>query len=924
MKLSRNPAFTTALPVVLYLLFVFVFFAGPLTGHGSLSKAHMLAEWDSLFDAQRTGQSILMDPSLLYLMIPSYLLKAQLIHSGQLPLWNPYTGLGTPLLADPQSLSFSPLHIPLLISPTMGMLNFVLALEVAVLGISTYMLCRVLKLSVFASMFAMIVASMCPYHLYYLELLGNGFCMVPLAFWMIFRLQGESILQRLKCAWLSALGLACCIYSAHVEMSFFAITLACLCKLLSNALDKNDRKKLGQDFIAIATTGVFTALLASPMLLPFIEFVKNSECYKFGSGAPAIIPWQAMLYNMLSPGYGGASPTLGPIAIPLILIARFSTRLKATVRAFGIVVLATIAVMTKLGPLETLFTYSPFSFIVVTYALPSALVMLTVLGACGLDKAIEPKEDSKTKTALLISAFGAVITIALFPFVVHVAHIPLNQANFDLCVGNYTLNKADITRYTLAAVGFVAALFWHKLKPSKTSAIALGALAICSYLTLITVSRRAMPTWPKFTYSQSETIKALQTATGHDRLIATGSHLLRSNTSDVYRLRDLRAHNPLFPKRFLGMLKLAGAKIDTFSQEFTSPLKSTLDLCSIRAVASQTPILDQNSPIARTACDQPLTIEMTTANGPSTLALTMSKPACSLEQRAIFIKIQTQSTLPEWAKGLSFSYGLADSKNQALWFADQAPIEALYESGSTLLTIPVTANQGEPLKVTIQFFDPKAGFVKVGQSGQHDLRDSLIIAQLNWQNTVTDAQLGEYKLSSEADHIRIYKNTRALPRAFFVEQAHLAKDQQSALSYMESGAFAPQKEVVLEQDSMPSIDYAWSSPNSAASNSGSASVEWLEDGANQIVLALDAPTDGYLVLNDIWYPGWQASLNGKNTEILHANHAMRAVKVPQGKHKLVFAYKPTSFKIGVLAAALAILCGLALALAGRRKNKLSS
>ncbi len=165
MKLSRHPAFNTALPVVLYLVFVFVFFAGPLTGHGSLSKAHILAEWDSLFDAQRTGQSIMMDPSLLYLMIPSYLLKAKLIHSGQLPLWNPYTGLGAPLLADPQSLSFSPLHIPLLISPTMGMLNFVLALEVAVLGISTYMLCRVLRLSVFASTFAMIVASMCPYHL---------------------------------------------------------------------------------------------------------------------------------------------------------------------------------------------------------------------------------------------------------------------------------------------------------------------------------------------------------------------------------------------------------------------------------------------------------------------------------------------------------------------------------------------------------------------------------------------------------------------------------------------------------------------------------------------------------------------------------------------------------------------------------------
>lgn len=915
MKLSRHPAFNTALPVVLYLVFVFVFFAGPLTGHGSLSKAHILAEWDSLFDAQRTGQSILMDPSLLYLMIPSYLLKAKLIHSGQLPLWNPYTGLGAPLLADPQSLSFSPLHIPLLISPTMGMLNFVLALEVAVLGISTYMLCRVLRLSVFASTFAMIVASMCPYHLYYLELLGNGFCMVPLAFWMIFRLKGEDLLERLKCAWLSALGLACCIYSAHVEMSFFAITLACLCKLLSTALDQDKRQKLGQDLSAIATTGLFTALLASPMLLPFLEFVKNSECYKFGAGAPAIIPWQAMLYNLITPGYGGASPTLGPIALPLILIALFSAKLKATVRAFAIVALAAICVMTKLGPLETLFTFSPFSFIVVTYALPSTLIMLTVLSACGLDKAIEPTEDKKTRTAILVAAFEALVIIALFPVIVHFAHVPLSQANFDLCVGNYTLNKADITRYTLAAVGFVLALFWHKLKPSKTSAIALGALAICSYLTLMTVSRRAMPTWPKFAYSQTDTIKALQTVSGHDRFIATGSHLLRSNTSDVYGLRDLRAHNPLFPKRFLGMLKLAGAKIDTFSQEFVSPLSSKLDLCSVSTVASQTPVLGEDSLAAKAVPNKPLNIELVTTKGPAVLKLKMSEPMLSLEQRAIFIRIETQDALPQLARGLSFGYGLADSNNQALWFADQTPLIALDEGHSILLTIPVTASAGQPLKVTMQFFDPQNGFVKIGQE------DSQIIARCNWQSTAGGAHSGPYNLVSEADHIRIYKNEKALARAYFVTNAHLAKDQQEAFDYISSAAFVPSKEVVLEADTLPAKDYAWTINNQSPPQPPGTSIEWLEDSASQVALALNLPANGYLVLNDIWYPGWQASLDGSSVDILHANHAMRAVKVSQGKHTLVFAYKPLSFKIGVIAAALAMLCGLLLILAKKRKSK---
>ncbi|MBL0189741.1 MAG: hypothetical protein IPP97_28820 [Candidatus Obscuribacter sp.] len=62
------------------------------------------------------------------------------------------------------------------------------------------------------------------------------------------------------------------------------------------------RQKLGQDFAAIATAGLFTALLADPMLLPFWSLSKIQECYKFGAGAPAReIPWQAMLYNLITP-----------------------------------------------------------------------------------------------------------------------------------------------------------------------------------------------------------------------------------------------------------------------------------------------------------------------------------------------------------------------------------------------------------------------------------------------------------------------------------------------------------------------------------------------------------------------------------------------------------------------------------------------
>ena len=116
-----------------------------------------------------------------------------------------------------------------------------------------------------------------------------------------------------------------------------------------------------------------------------------------------------------------------------------------------------------------------------------------------------------------------------------------------------------------------------------------------------------------------------------------------------------------------------------------SPLSSKLDLCSVSTVASQTPVLGEDSLAAKAVPNKPLNIELVTTKGPAVLKLKMSEPMLSLEQRAIFIRIETQDALPQLARGLSFGYGLADSNNQALWFADQTPLIALDEGHSILL-----------------------------------------------------------------------------------------------------------------------------------------------------------------------------------------------------------------------------------------------
>ncbi|MBM3135063.1 MAG: hypothetical protein FJZ89_07250, partial [Chloroflexi bacterium] len=74
------------------------------------------------------------------------------------------------------------------------------------------------------------------------------------------------------------------------------------------------------------------------------------------------------------------------------------------------------------------------------------------------------------------------------------------------------------------------------------------------------------------------------------------------------------------------------------------------------------------------------------------------------------------------------------------------------------------------------------------------------------------------------------------------------------------------------------------------------------------------------VLGDSYFPGWLATVDGKESKIYRADGNFRAVAVPAGEHKVVFKYSPLSFRLGLFTstmAAIVVLLALG-ALAWRR------
>ncbi len=69
--------------------------------------------------------------------------------------------------------------------------------------------------------------------------------------------------------------------------------------------------------------------------------------------------------------------------------------------------------------------------------------------------------------------------------------------------------------------------------------------------------------------------------------------------------------------------------------------------------------------------------------------------------------------------------------------------------------------------------------------------------------------------------------------------------------------------------------------------------------AEQVVLRVETDRPGLLVLADTYYPGWEARVDGIPAAILPTNLLFRGVQVPPGEHRVVFTYRPWSWRLGL-------------------------
>jgi hypothetical protein len=152
---------------------------------------------------------------------------------------------------------------------------------------------------------------------------------------------------------------------------------------------------------------------------------------------------------------------------------------------------------------------------------------------------------------------------------------------------------------------------------------------------------------------------------------------------------------------------------------------------------------------------------------------------------------------------------------------------------------------------------------------------------------------------------------RALPRAYTVGSARVEPDSGRARKMILHPNFNPLREAVVSEGE--ELD------GGGASRARPATIRSYSPQEVVIDAACDAPC--LLVLNDLHYPGWEATVDGKPAPIVATNLAFRGVLLEPGAHRVVHRFRPKSLWYGFGIAAAGIVAFAAAALAFRRRSR---
>jgi hypothetical protein len=827
-------------------------------------------------------------------VMPSIAYFRSQLFSGHLPNWQNIVGGGSPLGSVPNTGLLNPLSLPYFIMPLSFAPGFVVLLSWAVAIGGTFLFLRRFDVSRLAATVAGFIFATSGFMVMWTNWPQTRVAAwIPALFWALERLISRR--KPLDLVLFAAI-LASMLLGGFPEVTGFALYMAGAYLLVRIWMLYRASLRQALSVAAMAAGGVLLgAALSAVQMLPFVKWYQVTPTSSYATGNARVGSPNSSLFTLISPNADGlciAGKSSGVNGVPIELVSYIGAAalvLAVAGAAFGIIrfrssdrgvrgfFVGAVVIILLIGwasPTARSITASlPVFANNVVGRIRSVLGFgLAVLAAMGLDWVIadRKKADSdqpgpQAPRSSPQAWFRSQRASGAWPWIVWIgvaiaAVLVLRAANRASFAGHYHHSLVQTSWIpALLLLGTLGILILRRVNPQQTRLLATVVIPVLVIAQGAQFFHAVLPgDDPKNFYPDTPTHKFLDSHLGHDRYAASNM-VMYPATSLYYGLRTPTGHT-FFEPEWEDLLQAVDPGVmltPTFADFGPSLNQSTighqpiLDIMGVKYfVLSPADLAGMAEPVPDA------TGSVSTSAGPVSCSL----PAQPI--RGVTVRL-TEPLIPSnLNQGVTVNVVVRDGAHTV---SSGRYLTGVSPAGS-LLSVAVP---GEDITASGAL---TVSFSESGASAPLDLSGSGTSAACA---AVAPRSDGLKLVFADPGSI-VYERLSALPRIRWATSAVVIPTPSARLSALTRGV--PSGQVVLSR------------PGPLGSGQ-SADVTVTNDSGNRISAQVNALGGGYLVVADATQqPGWSAKIDGKVVNLVSADHAMGAVYVPAGHHRVDISY----------------------------------
>lgn len=152
----------------------------------------------------------------------------------------------------------------------------------------------------------------------------------------------------------------------------------------------------------------------------------------------------------------------------------------------------------------------------------------------------------------------------------------------------------------------------------------------------------------------------------------------------------------------------------------------------------------------------------------------------------------------------------------------------------------------------------------------------------------------------------IYSRSKSLGRAFFVDNVLVVSQPEALRSAMKTRD--------LTRTAVVAAPQALLFGNRSSKRREGDRIQTVVSQPGKLVVETKISHPRYVVVSEVWHPGWSATLDGKPVPLFRTDLALMGTFLPAGTHTLRLVFSPIGLQMGIVISAVAGMTWLLLLL----------